>query len=116
MQYFASTVSNDVFGSGSKLLHNVVGTHGVCLGNAGDLRCGLPLESVHDGTNWVHEPLRLLVIVETPRSRLDTIISSEPTVKKLVENQWVHLIAIEAPEPTFWRYEGGGAWRAAEAC
>ena len=116
MQYFASTVNNDVFGSGSKLLHNVVGTHGVCAGNAGDLRCGLPLESVHDGSNWVHEPLRLLVIVETPRARLDAIISSEPTVKKLVKNQWVHLIAMEEAKPTFWRYDGDGAWRAAESC
>jgi uncharacterized protein YbcC (UPF0753/DUF2309 family) len=114
MQYFASTVDNDIFGSGSKLLHNVVGTHGVCLGNAGDLRCGLPLESVHDGSQWMHDPLRLLVIIESPQSRIDAVISLDPTVKKLIENQWVHLIAVEQTEPMFWRYRSGGEWVADE--
>ena len=47
LQYYGSTVNNDVFGSGNKVLHNVVGQLGVLEGNAGDLRVGLPWQSVH---------------------------------------------------------------------
>lgn len=112
MQYFASTVNQEIFGSGSKLLHNVVGNHGVCLGNGGDLRCGLPFESVSDGAHWFHDPLRLLTIIESPRSHIETIMSSEPTVKCLVDNGWINLIAVEESEPQFWRYHGG-IWQAA---
>ena len=50
MQYHASTVDNQRYGSGNKLLHNVVGGHlGVFEGNGGDLRIGLPIQSLHDG-------------------------------------------------------------------
>ena len=60
LQYYGSTVDNAVFGSGDKALHNVVGRQGVMLGNRSDLRPGLPWQSVHDGRDYVHEPMRLL--------------------------------------------------------
>jgi uncharacterized protein len=57
MQYHASVTDNLKYGSGNKVLHNVVGGNlGVFEGNGGDLRIGLPLQSVHDGERWVHEP------------------------------------------------------------
>jgi len=57
-QYYASTVDNLRYGSGNKVLHNVVGGHlGVFEGNGGDLRIGLPLQSIHDGDKWRHDPL-----------------------------------------------------------
>ncbi|NBC88567.1 MAG: DUF2309 family protein, partial [Alphaproteobacteria bacterium] len=59
LQYYGSTVDNRVFGCGDKVLHNVVGTLGVLEGNGGDLRTGLPWQSVHDGERLIHEPLRL---------------------------------------------------------
>ena len=37
MQYYASTVDNDHFGSGNKTVHNVVGRFGILSGNGGDL-------------------------------------------------------------------------------
>lgn len=95
LQYFASTVNNRLFGSGNKVLHNVVGTFGIWEGNAGDLRTGLPLQSLHDGHQWVHEPLRLQVFVEAPRPRLDAVLQAQANVRELVENEWLHLIAIE---------------------
>ena len=47
MQYFASTVDNDHFGSGNKTIHNVVGRFGILSGNGGDLMTGLPWQSLH---------------------------------------------------------------------
>ena len=64
MQYFLSTVDNRRFGSGDKVIHNVVGKLGVMQGNQGDLAIGLPLQSVSDGQRPVHEPLRLTAVVQ----------------------------------------------------
>src|SRR5665811_1229250 len=59
-RYYASTVDNARYGCGDKVLHNIVGGHlGVLEGNGGDLRIGLSLQSLHDGEQWVHAPLRL---------------------------------------------------------
>lgn len=95
LQYYASTVNNEVFGSGNKVTHNVTGTLGVCQGNVGDLQTGLPMQSLHDGQRWIHEPLRLHVMVEAPRESLIAILDKHPDVRKLVTNGWVLLFAIE---------------------
>ena len=98
-QYYASTVDNLHYGSGNKVLHNVVGGHlGVFEGNTGDLRIGLPLQSLHDGKRWVHTPLRLSVLVEAPRGALDNIIEKHPTVRNLVENGWLSLFQLDEQE------------------
>jgi len=76
MQYYGSVVDNRRFGSGNKVLHNVVGgALGVLEGNSGDLRTGLSMQSLHDGTRWVHEPLRLSVFLEAPEIAIDDIIA-----------------------------------------
>ncbi|MCB0187394.1 MAG: DUF2309 family protein, partial [Caldilineaceae bacterium] len=75
LQYYGSTVDNQRFGSGNKVLHNVVGTLGVLEGNGGDLRVGLPWQSVHDGENYVHEPLRLSVVIEAPLPAITDVIA-----------------------------------------
>lgn len=106
LQYYGSTVNNHLFGSGNKVLHNVVGTFGVWQGNGGDLQAGLPLQSVHDGTRWMHEPLRLNVFIEAERGAIENIIAKQPGVRELVENGWVNLFAMEAPGKKFWRYCG----------
>lgn len=92
MQYFASTVDNLRYGSGNKTLHNVVGGHiGVFEGNGGDLRTGLALQSVHDGTDWQHEPLRLTVLVDAPRTRIEAVMAGHEVVRQLVDHQWLYL-------------------------
>ena len=106
LQYYASTVDNRLFGSGNKVLHNVVGTFGVWQGNGGDLQSGLPLQSVHDGTRWMHEPLRLSVFIEAAREDIAAILAKQPGVRELVENGWVNLFAMEASGKQFWRYSG----------
>lgn len=95
LQYFGSSANNALFGSGNKVLHNVVGKLGVLEGNGGDLRSGLPFQSVHNGTELVHLPLRLNVIIEAPTDRIDSVLAKHTGVRELVENQWLHLHALE---------------------
>ena len=113
LQYYASTVNNPVFGSGNKVLHNVVGTLGVCQGNGGDLQTGLPLQSVHDGTRFIHEPHRLSVVIEAPRERISAIIAKHESVRHLVDHAWLHILAIE--DSAFHRYQPGGGWEKIES-
>lgn len=96
MQYYGSVVDNLRFGSGNKVLHNVVGgAIGVLEGNGGDLRVGLALQSLHDGKRWVHEPLRLNVFVEAPQDPIDDVISRHNLVRELIENEWLYFFRIE---------------------
>ena len=97
MQYYASVVDNVKYGSGNKVLHNVVGGRlGVFEGNGGDLRIGLPMQSLHDGENWQHTPLRLSVFIEAPQAAIDGIIAKHAVVRQLVDNQWLHLFQMQA--------------------
>ncbi len=116
MQYYASTVDNKLYGSGDKVLHNVVGGNvGVFEGNGGDLRIGLPMQSIHDGEHFVHTPLRLSVFIEAPRPEIDNIIGNHAVVKQLVDNEWLFLFHIEPAGTTLTRYCPGGAWQEVEA-
>ena len=92
-QYYFSTVDPDRYGAGTKPLHNPVGGIGVYEGVGGDLRAGLPLESVSFAGRRVHEPLRLLAVVHAPRERLDALISANAAVAQLLRNGWVRLVA-----------------------
>lgn len=111
LQYFASTVDNDHFGCGTKALHNRVGAAGVVLGNGGDLRTGLALQSVRaaDGRPY-HEPLRLQVVVEAPRDRIEAVLAAQPAVRNLVENGWVRLFALDPSGGAAARYLPGQGW------
>jgi hypothetical protein len=92
LQYFASVTVPEVYGSGNKLLHSVIGGNvGVVEGNGTHLKIGLPLQSVHDGTYWRHEPLRLTVLVDAPAERIESVLHRQPDVAALVENQWISL-------------------------
>lgn len=92
MQYYASTVAPKQFGSGNKLLHNVVADGlGVFEGNGGDIRIGLARQSIHDGKDWYHEPLRLTVVIAAEQAAIDKVISEQPMVQQLIDNEWLHL-------------------------
>ena len=116
LQYFGSTTNNKVFGSGNKTLHNVVGQIGVLEGNGGDLRTGLPLQSVHDGKRFIHEPLRLNVFIEAPEAAMEEVMRKNEDVRALVENGWLHLHALHS-DGRIRRFRAPGDWRdvAAEA-
>ncbi|MGN6553621.1 MAG: putative inorganic carbon transporter subunit DabA, partial [Verrucomicrobiota bacterium] len=106
LQYYGSTVDNQLFGSGNKTIHNVVGTFGVWQGNGGDLQPGLPLQSLHDGKRWLHEPLRLSVFIEAKREDIAAILARQPGVRDLVQNGWVHLFAMENAGKQIFRFNG----------
>lgn len=110
LQYYGSTVDNRIFGSGNKVLHNVVGTLGVIEGNGGDLRVGLPWQSVHDGERPVHEPLRLSVVIEAPTEAIDAVIDRHENVRALVENGWLHLFALSGDPVVIERRAGRRQW------
>jgi len=110
MQYYGSVVDNRRFGSGNKVLHNVVGgAIGVFEGNGGDLRTGLAFQSLHDGERFVHEPLRLHVFVEAPRDPIDRIIERHVLLRDLVDNGWLHLFRL-VPGDLPRRRGRGGEW------
>ena len=95
-QYYISTTDNPHYGAGNKVLHNVVGGHiGVFEGNGGDLRTGLPLQSLHDGSAWVHQPLRLAVFIEAPANAIEQVLERNPPIQGLVRNGWLHLFRID---------------------
>ncbi|MCC1495683.1 YbcC family protein [Alcanivorax sp. 1008] len=95
MQYNASVTSPGKFGSGNKVLHNVVGGNlGVFEGNGGDLRIGLPLQSLHDGKQWIHQPLRLSVFIAAPEAAIMEVYQRHETVRQLVDNDWLYLFRL----------------------
>lgn len=110
LQYFGSTVDNDLFGSGNKTLHNVVGRLGVFEGTAGDLRTGLPWQAVHDGERLQHEPLRLTVVIEAPTDAMSGVLAAHPEVRELCDNGWVHLFAMDGDGRVTKRYAGDLRW------
>ncbi|MBM4343548.1 MAG: DUF2309 family protein [Deltaproteobacteria bacterium] len=92
LEYFFSFVDNEAYGAGTKLPHNVVGLLGVLNGASSDLRTGLVQQMIE-----IHEPMRLLVVVEgTPQQALAAVHASAE-VRALVEQRWV-LVAVVDPD------------------
>lgn len=92
MQYLGSMTAPQTFGSGNKMLHNVVADGvGVFEGNGGDLRIGLARQSLHDGKDWYHQPLRLTVVIAAPTDAIDKVIAAQTVVRELIENEWLYL-------------------------
>jgi uncharacterized protein YbcC (UPF0753/DUF2309 family) len=94
LQYYGSSVAPALFGSGNKLIHNVVGGIGVLEGNGGPMRAGLPWQAVHDGERLAHEPLRLSVLIEAPREAITAVLDRHEAVRALFDNGWLHLFAL----------------------
>ncbi|WP_407936889.1 YbcC family protein [Jiella pelagia] len=114
LQYYGSTVAPETYGAGNKLLHNVVGGIGVFEGNGGLLRAGLPLQSIHDGETYTHDPLRLSVCIEAPREAMSEVLARHEGVRALFDNRWLHLFALDDQGRIAWRYAGGLEWQPVE--
>ncbi len=112
MEYYHSAAAPWVYGSGSKVIHNVVAGVGVMLGSQSDLQSGLPLQSVNDGALHYHEPMRLLAIIEAPTDRISMLIERHDILQKLFHNGWVNLLALDPDTHAFHRYNTESAWEA----
>ena len=112
MEHYLSTVDPDVYGSGSKMYHNVTGRIGVMFGTQSDLRVGLPWQTVMDGERPYHEAMRPLYIVEAPRDRISLLIQKNHILRRFFDGRWVHLVALEPEEGTFYHYVPNQGWSA----
>ena len=102
LEYYFSRVDNQKFGAGTKLPHNVLGLIGVTNSSDGDLRPGLPLQMIE-----VHDPIRLLVIVEHfPEIVLKTI-KILPELYEWFNNEWVHLVSVNPETKQFSYFKEG---------
>ena len=93
-QYYFSTVAPQQFGAGNKAIHNVIPNIGVMEGNLSDLKIGLPLQSISYKDQLIHQPVKLLVIIYGNQSVVDEVIQHNPTVKNLIDHNWITLQTI----------------------
>lgn len=102
LEYFFSRMDNYTVGAGTKLPHNVMGLIGVANSSDGDLRLGLPLQMIE-----VHDPVRLLMVVEHRPEVIAATISKNPALYHWFSNEWIHLIAVHPEEKTLHRFTAG---------
>lgn len=112
LQYYASVVNPVYNSSGTKTLHNVVGRFGILSGNGGDLQTGLPFQSLHDGNQLQHQPLRLLGVIDAAPDAVLSIIKQHESLKDLVQNGWLNLVVLH--DETFKRLTGKLQWETLE--
>ncbi len=111
MEHYFSAVDNETYGSGSKVYHNVAGRFGVMSGNLGDLRTGLPAQTVlRDGRPY-HEPLRLITVIEAPVAHARAAVDGVVVVRRLVQNGWLRLLIIDTDDRLLSLYIDGDEWR-----
>ncbi|HEU5187418.1 MAG TPA: putative inorganic carbon transporter subunit DabA, partial [Candidatus Saccharimonadales bacterium] len=102
LEYFFSRMDNYKLGAGTKLPHNVMGLVGVANSSDGDLRSGLPLQMVE-----VHDPVRLLMIVEHYPKVIKRVIESKPDLYEWFSNEWIHLVALHPGKKTLHVFQDG---------
>lgn len=100
LEYFFSRMDNYKLGAGTKLPHNVMGLIGVANSSDGDLRSGLPLQMIE-----VHDPVRLLMIVEHYPEVVEKVIQSNPALYEWFENEWIHLVALHPKEKALYVFK-----------
>lgn len=110
LEYYFSFVDNERYGCGTKLPHNVTGLVGVMNGYESDLRTGLPWQMVE-----IHEPVRILFVVETTPDRVLSTIRANPLLWEFLDNRWIRLATVDPEDATLIHYyNGGGQWERIE--
>ncbi|MFM7520049.1 MAG: DUF2309 domain-containing protein [Planctomycetota bacterium] len=102
LAYLFSRVDPRRYGCGTKLPHNITGLIGVMDGHASDLRTGLPWQTVE-----IHEPVRLLLVIDAPQERILRAAAGIPAVERLVTNGWVSVAAWDPAGDGLAWFDGG---------
>jgi len=102
LEYYFSFVDPTGYGCGTKLPHNITSLLGVMDGAASDLRPGLPWQMVE-----IHEPVRLLFVVETSVDAMKQIVDNNPAIAQLADGEWVQLSVFDAGKAQVHRYVRG---------
>jgi uncharacterized protein YbcC (UPF0753/DUF2309 family) len=109
-QYSLSTAAPERFGAGPKPLQNVIGRDGVATADGLDLRIGLPLESTWFDGRPIHEPMRLLVVVDAPAARVEGVIARNPVLQRLFDHGWARVVARAEDGDGFAARDRAGRW------
>ncbi len=109
-QYYFSTVDPEVFSAGDKVAHNIVAGIGVVQGAGGDLRPGLPLQSLFYNGRPYHEPMRLLSVIQAPPDLIEEVIARNGILQELFDGEWVHLAARDSESSPWHLRRPGGSW------
>jgi len=102
LEYYFSAVDVEGYGCGSKLPHNVASMLGVMTGAASDLRPGLSQQMIE-----IHEPMRILFVIETTPATMDQITRENPGIARLIQGDWVRLALIDPATSAILRYING---------
>jgi uncharacterized protein YbcC (UPF0753/DUF2309 family) len=102
LEYYFSYIDPAGWGCGTKLPHNITSLLGVMDGAASDLRPGLPWQMVE-----IHEPVRLLFVVETTPAALLRILDQNPSIGKLCRNHWMQLAVLDPDSSAIAVYRNG---------
>ncbi|MBK8927131.1 MAG: DUF2309 domain-containing protein [Crocinitomicaceae bacterium] len=102
LEYYFSRIDNHKLGAGSKLPHNVMGLIGVANGIEGDLRPGLPQQMIE-----IHDPLRLLLVVEHQPDVVLNTIKINPATYEWFINEWIHLVVVDPVSEEFYVFTNG---------
>lgn len=102
LEYYFSRVDPPGWGCGTKLPHNITSLLGVMDGAASDLRTGLPVQMTE-----VHEPLRLLFVMECEHEKIQAIIERHPNIGRMFTNDWVQLASLDPHTPELRLFKNG---------
>ncbi len=102
LEYYFSSTDPSNLGAGSKLPQNVMGLIGVTNGIDGDLRTGLPEQMIS-----IHNPMRLLVVVEQSPKKIQEILRKNPDIEKWYTGEWLFLFCKDPDLGTWHRWQNG---------
>ena len=107
MEHYFSTTDNEIYGSGSKVYHNVAGRIGVMTGNVSDLRTGLPSQTVLRKGKPFHTPVRLIVLIEAPLEFAKNTLYKVHKIRELMLKEWINVVILDPETKTFHRFIDG---------
>jgi hypothetical protein len=102
LEYYFCRVDPSGWGCGTKLPHNITSLVGVMDGAASDLRTGLPWQMVE-----IHEPVRLLFVIETTAEAMLRIMARNESIGRLVRNGWVQMAVLDPHSSRIRLFENG---------